>query len=141
MSYGVMDLAPILYVIRVMERPLFFLIRGLITMITVVSVISPVSCVDFLIILLLLRGPLATRFKKSRLGLGSLYAYISNYEWISHRLGLLHDDLPHSLDIVEPVAQVIDNLNVLDVQDSVPGIAETFHVVPEALIMLLLDGL
>jgi hypothetical protein len=35
----------------------------------------------------------------------------------------------------------IDDLDVLDIQDSVSGIVEIFHVVPEALIMLLLDGL
>jgi hypothetical protein len=35
----------------------------------------------------------------------------------------------------------IDDLNVLDVRDSISGITETFHVVSEALIMLLLDGL
>jgi hypothetical protein len=36
--------------------------------------------------------------------------------------------------------EVVDDLNVLDVRDSVPGIAEIFHVVSEALIMLLPDG-
>jgi hypothetical protein len=35
----------------------------------------------------------------------------------------------------------IDNLDVLDVWDDVPGIAEMFHVVSEALIMLMLDAL
>jgi hypothetical protein len=35
----------------------------------------------------------------------------------------------------------IDNLNVLDVLDSVRGIAETFHIILEALIMLLLGCL
>jgi hypothetical protein len=35
----------------------------------------------------------------------------------------------------------VDDLDVLDVRDSVPGIAEIFHVVPEAFIMLLLDGI
>jgi hypothetical protein len=34
----------------------------------------------------------------------------------------------------------INDLDVLDVQDSVPGIAETFHVVLKALIMVLLDS-
>jgi hypothetical protein len=34
----------------------------------------------------------------------------------------------------------IDDLDVLDVRDSVPGIAEMFHVVPEAFIMFLPDG-
>jgi hypothetical protein len=35
----------------------------------------------------------------------------------------------------------IDDFNVLDIRDSIPGIAEIFHIVPEAFIMLLLDGL
>jgi hypothetical protein len=35
----------------------------------------------------------------------------------------------------------IDDLDVLDVRDNVPGIAEAFHVVPETFIMLLSDGL
>jgi hypothetical protein len=35
----------------------------------------------------------------------------------------------------------IDNLDVLDIRDSVPGIAEMFHVVLETLIMLLPIGL
>jgi hypothetical protein len=35
----------------------------------------------------------------------------------------------------------VDDLDVLDVRDNVPGIAEMFHVVSDALIMLLLDGL
>jgi hypothetical protein len=35
----------------------------------------------------------------------------------------------------------IDDLNILDVRDSVLGIAKMFYVVPGALIMLPLDGL
>jgi hypothetical protein len=35
----------------------------------------------------------------------------------------------------------IDDLNVLDVRDSVPSNTKMFYVVPEALIILLLDGL
>jgi hypothetical protein len=35
----------------------------------------------------------------------------------------------------------IDDLNVLDVWDGIPNIAETFHIVSEALVMLLLDSL
>jgi hypothetical protein len=55
-----MDLAPLLYIIRAIERPLLFLIRGLLLVISTISVvsaifvISPISCVDFSIILLLL---------------------------------------------------------------------------------------
>jgi hypothetical protein len=35
----------------------------------------------------------------------------------------------------------IDDLNILDIRDSIPDIAEMFHIVLKALIMLLLDGL
>jgi hypothetical protein len=35
----------------------------------------------------------------------------------------------------------IDDLDVLDVRDSIPGVAEIFHVVLETFIMLLSDGL
>jgi hypothetical protein len=35
----------------------------------------------------------------------------------------------------------IDDLDVLDARDSVLGVVEMFHIVPEALIMLLPDGL
>jgi hypothetical protein len=54
---------------------------------------------------------------------------------------LLHDELLHSLHIADPVMEDIDDLNVLDVWDSIPGIVEIFHVVSEAFIMLLSDGL
>jgi hypothetical protein len=35
----------------------------------------------------------------------------------------------------------IDDFDVLDVRDSVSGIAETFHVISEAFIIFLLDSL
>jgi hypothetical protein len=35
----------------------------------------------------------------------------------------------------------INDLNILDVRDSIPGVAEIFHIIPEALIMLLLDSI
>jgi hypothetical protein len=79
--------------------------------------------------------------KKLSLDLGSLNAYVNNYKQIGHHFGLLHGDLLHSLDVTDSVTEGIDNLNVLDVRDSIPGLTETFHIVPEALIMLLLDGL
>jgi hypothetical protein len=41
----------------------------------------------------------------------------------------------------DSVAEGVDDLDVLDIRDSVPGITETFHIVSEALIMLLPDGL
>jgi hypothetical protein len=76
--------------------------------------------------------------KELSLGLGCLYAYICNCEQISHSLGLLHGDLFDSLEIADPVAEGVDDLDVLDVWDS---ITEMFHVVPETLIILLLDDI
>jgi hypothetical protein len=46
-----------------------------------------------------------------------------------------------SLVVTDPVMETIDDLGFLDIRDSVPVITETFHVVPEDLIMLLLDCL
>jgi hypothetical protein len=131
-------------IVRVMERPLLLLIQGLLLAIPTVSVIlaiSPVSHVDFPIVLLLLHGPPATRLKKSRPNFRSLNACVSYCEQISHRLGLLHGDLPHGLDVADSIAEGVDDLEVIDVWDSVSGVAEMFHVVPKALIMLLSDGL
>jgi hypothetical protein len=126
---------------------LLFLIRGLllvisaISMISAIFVISSVSHVDFSIVPLLLRGPLATRLKKLSLGFESLNAYVGDCEQISHHSWLLHNDLLHSLDVADTVTESISDLNVLDIWDSVPEVAEMFHAVSEALIMLLLDGL
>jgi hypothetical protein len=78
---------------------------------------------------------------RSRARLGSLYTYIGDCEQIGHYLRLLHGNLLHSLDVVDPIAESIDDLDVLDVRDSVLGIAESFHVVSETFIMLLSDGL
>jgi hypothetical protein len=52
-----------------------------------------------------------------------------------------HGDLLNGLDVTHPVVKGIDDPNVLVVWDSVLGVAETFHIVPKALIMLLLDCL
>jgi hypothetical protein len=79
-----MDLAPLLCIIRVMGRPLLLLIQRLllaVSMISVVSMIfaiSSISCVDFLVILLLLRGALAIGVKKSSPGIRCLNTYVSN---------------------------------------------------------------
>jgi hypothetical protein len=70
-----------------------------------------------------------------------LYAHIGDYEQIGHCLRLLHGDLLHSLDITDPVVEGIDDLDILDVWDSIPGIAKIFPVVPETFIMLFRDGL
>jgi hypothetical protein len=137
----VIDLAPLLYVVRVTERSLIFLIRGLLLAVSVVPVISSVSLVDFPIVLLLLYGPLAIRLKESSLSFGSLNACVNDHEQIDHDHGLLHDDLLYSLDVVDSVAEGIDDLDILDIRDNIPGIPETFHVVLDALIMLLPDGL
>jgi hypothetical protein len=137
----VIDLTPLLYVVRVMERSLIFLIRGLLLAVSVVPVISSISLVDFPIVLLLLYGPLAIRLKESSPGFGSLNACVNDHEQIDHDHGLLHDDLLYSLDVVDSVAEGIDDLDILDIRDNIPGIPETFHVVLDALIMLLPDGL
>jgi hypothetical protein len=79
--------------------------------------------------------------KKSSLGLGRLNAYVSTYRQIDHHSGLLHGDHLHSLDITDSITEGINDLDVLNVRDVVPGIVEIFYVVPEALIMFLLDGL
>ncbi len=103
--------------------------------------ISSISYVDFPVVLLLLCGPLAMRLKKWSPYFRILNAGVSGREQISHRLGVLHGDLLHSLDVADSIVEGIDDLDVLDVWDSIPGIAEMFHVVPEALIMLLIDDL
>jgi hypothetical protein len=57
MPHGVIDLAPLLYVVRATERPLLLLVGGLLLMIPTISVIPTVtvvpaiSCVDIPIIL------------------------------------------------------------------------------------------
>jgi hypothetical protein len=62
-------------------------------------------------------------------------------EQIGHRLELFHGDLLHRLDITDPVAEGINDLDVLDVRDSIPSIAKIFYIVSETSIMLLSDGL
>jgi hypothetical protein len=114
---------------------------SVVSVISMIPAVSAIGCVNLLIILLLLRGPLATGLKKPSPGLGSLNAYTSGCKKIGHHFGLLHGDLLNSLDTIHPITKSIDNLNVLDVRDSLPGIAKIFHVVLKTLIMLLLDGL
>jgi hypothetical protein len=55
--------------------------------------------------------------------------------------GLLHGDLHRSFDIADLVVEGIDNLGILDLRDSIPNIAETFHVVPKTFILLVPNGL
>jgi hypothetical protein len=136
-----MDLTPLFCVVRVMKMPLLLLIRGLLLVVSTVSVISSVSRIDISVVQLLLHGPLATGLKKSSPDFGSLNAYVSNCEQINHCSGLLHGDLLHSLDIANSIVEGIDDLDVLDIWDVIPDVVEMFHIVSEALIMLLLDGL
>jgi hypothetical protein len=139
-----MDLTPLFCVVRATQRPLLLLIRGLllaISMVYVVFAISSISHVDFPIVLLLLCGPFAMRLKKSSPGFRSLNGYVSDCDQIGHHSGLFHCDLLHNLDIADSIVEGIDDLDVLDIRNDVPGIIEIFHVVPKALIMILLDGL
>jgi hypothetical protein len=85
--------------------------------------------------------PLATRLLKSSPSFGSLYAYISDREQISHHFRILHGYLFHSFNIVDAITEGINDLDVLDVRDVISGIAETLGIITETLIMLLLDGL
>jgi hypothetical protein len=71
----------------------------------------------------------------------SLNACVCDCEQIDHHLEFLHSGILHSLDVADSVVEGVDDLDVLDVRDSVPGVTEIFHVVPKALIMLLSDGL
>jgi hypothetical protein len=124
-----MDLTPLFCVVRVKERPLLLLIGGLLLVVSTISMISSVSHVDFLVILLLFRGPRATGLKKSSLSFISLNAYVSDCEQIDHCSRLLHGDLLHSLDVADSIVKGIDDLDVLDIRDGIPGVVEIFHVV------------
>jgi hypothetical protein len=55
--------------------------------------------------------------------------------------GLLHGYLFHSFIIANAITEGINNLNVLDVWDTISGNAEMLDIITETLIMLLLDGL
>jgi hypothetical protein len=108
-------------------------------MVTIVFTVSPISRVNLQIFLVLL-GPLVARLKESSPGLISLYAYVCDCKQIGHSLGLLHGDLLHGLEIVNLGTEGIDDLDFLDIWDSIPGIVEMRHVVPETFIMPLSDG-
>jgi hypothetical protein len=107
---------------------------------TAVLLISSFCDVDLLVIPFS-RWPLATGLQKLSLGFGSLYAYIGDREQISHRFGLFHSYLFHHFNIANVITEGINNLDVLDVQDVISGIAKILDIVVETLIMLLLDGL
>jgi hypothetical protein len=129
-STHAMDLALLLGISETSEQPLFLLVR-----LFSVPVISSVDLAVFL--LLLLQRPLATGVKESGSGLRSLDAYISYRQQISHNFLLL---LLDGLDVGDPVVEDIHNLDILHVGNSITDITETFHVIPDAFIMLLLDG-
>jgi hypothetical protein len=46
-----------------------------------------------------------------------------------------------SLVIADPVTKDIDDLDILNVWDSVPGVVEMFHIILKTFLMLLSDGL
>jgi hypothetical protein len=121
-----MDLAQLLCVVRATERSLLFLIGGLLAAIPAISTVSPISHVDLPIILLLLWGPLATGLKESSPGLECLDACVHDCEQIGHHLGFLHGNLLYDLDVADSVAEGVDDLDVLEVRDSVTGIAKCF---------------
>jgi hypothetical protein len=103
--------------------------------------ISTIYCIDILIFLLFLPwGQLVSLVKEPCSGLWGLGADIYDCQQIGHHFGLLHDDLLVSLDIAKPISKGIDDPDVLDIRDSIPGFAEIFHIIPKAFIVLLLDG-
>jgi hypothetical protein len=82
MTCGVVNLTPVLCVVRTSKRPLLFLLWGLLAMVSVVPsvlAITPINCVD-LMIFLLPWGPLASGFQESGPGFRGLYAHIDNCE-------------------------------------------------------------
>jgi hypothetical protein len=137
-----MDLAPLLYVIRVVERSLLLLFCRLLLMISTiftVSTIPTIYSVDLSIVLLLLpRKPLVMWFKEPG---SSLNGDVSDCKQIEHRFRLFRGDLLHGLDITDSIVEGIDDLYILDVRVSIPGVAEIFHVVPDAFIKLMFNGL
>jgi hypothetical protein len=46
-----------------------------------------------------------------------------------------------SLVIADPVTKDIDDLDVLNVRDSIPDVVEMFHIIPKTFLMFLSDGL
>jgi hypothetical protein len=81
------------------------------------------------------------RLQKSSPGFGSLYAYVGDRKQISHRFGLLHGYLFHSFDIDDAIMEGVNDLDVLNMRDVIPSIAETLDIIAETLIMLLFDDL
>jgi hypothetical protein len=49
--------------------------------------------------------------------------------------------LLYGLDVADSIMESVDDLDVLDVRDSVSGVTEIFHIVLKVFIMLLPNGL
>jgi hypothetical protein len=75
------------------------------------------------------------------LSLRGLDVDVSDCQLIGHHFELLHGNLLDSLNIADPITEGVDDFDALDVRDSVPSIAEIFHVLLETFIRLLLDRL
>jgi hypothetical protein len=128
-----MDLTPLFGISVTLEQPSFLLL-GLLSVVTIGSIDLAVFMV------LLLRGSLVSSMKESSSGLWGLDALVSYHQQIIHDLWLLLGDLLDNLDVDDSIVEGIDDLDVFDVWNSVPSIIETFHIISETFIMLLLDG-
>jgi hypothetical protein len=95
-------------------------------MVSVILTISSINRVDFSVILLLLYRALTIRLKKSSSDFGSLNACVIDYEQIGHHLELLHGDLLHRLDVAGSITKGVDDLDVLDIQDSILALWKRF---------------
>jgi hypothetical protein len=54
---------------------------------------------------------------------------------------LVHGDLLDNLNSADHITEGVDDFDVLDVRDSVPGVAEMFYVLLNTFIWLLPDGI
>jgi hypothetical protein len=143
MSIGVMDLTPLLCVVRASEGSPFLLIGVLFPTMAVSFAVLLISsfCGVNLPIVPSSWWPLASRLKKSSPSFGSFYTNIGNREQIGHRFGLLHRYLFHGFETIDAISEGVNNLDVLDVRDVISDIAKIFDTITETLVMLLLNGL
>jgi hypothetical protein len=128
-----MDLTPLLGIGGALELPSFLLI-GMLS----IPVIGSVDLAVFM--LLLLQRPLVLSIKESSSGLIGLDALVSYCQQIDHNFWLLHGDLLNSPDVGDPIMEVVDDLNVLDVHNSISSIVEMFHVISNTFIMFLFSS-
>jgi hypothetical protein len=124
-----MDLAPFLGIGEPPERVLELLIRLILVF---------MSCSIDLTIFLLLFGPLAFVVKELSSCFWDFDAFVS---YRRHGFGLLYVYLLYSLEISYTIVEGIDDHNILNVQDDIPGVEEVLDEVIEAFIGLLLDDL